>query len=67
MRIVSAKSRANDVERLSSALAVAADLFLADPIYLPIFLSLEAEIALDAAQGDVIARARLLARQSASA
>jgi hypothetical protein len=57
-----------ELERLRKAHAKVARLVVADPAYSPIFLRLEAEIA-DAESmlsGDVLARARAVARQSAS-
>lgn len=57
-----------ELERLRRAHAKVARLVVADPVYSPIFLRLEAEIA-DAESmlsGDVLARARAVARQSAS-
>jgi hypothetical protein len=57
-----------ELERLRKAHAKVARLVVADPVYSPIFLRLEAEIA-DAESmlsGDVLARARAVARQSAS-
>ena len=58
-----------ELERLRRAHAKVAKLVVADPIYAPIFTRLEAEIADAEAMlaGDVIARARAIARQSASA
>lgn len=58
-----------ELERLRKAHAKVARLVVADPVYAPIFTRLEAEIADAEAMlaGDVIARARAIARQSASA
>ena len=55
------------LERLRRAHAKVAALVVADPVYAPIFTRLEAEIAdAEAAlSGDVIARARAVARQRA--
>lgn len=57
-----------DLERLRRACAKVAGLVVADPVYAPIFLRLEAEIADAEAMlsGDIMARARAVARQSAS-
>ena len=57
-----------ELERLRKAHAKVARLVVADSVYVPIFLRLEAEIA-DAESmlsGDILARARAVARQSAS-
>ena len=57
-----------DLDRLRKAHAKVARLVVADSVYVPIFLRLEAEIA-DAESmlsGDILARARAVARQSAS-
>ena len=57
-----------DLERLRRAHAKVARLVVVDSVYVPIFLRLEAEIA-DAESmlsGDILARARAVARQSAS-
>ena len=58
-----------ELERLRRAHAKVARLVVADPVYAPIFLRLEAEIAdAEAMQsGDVMARARAIARQMATA
>ena len=58
-----------DLERLRRAHAKVARLVVADPVYSPIFLRLEAEIADAEAMlsGDILARVRAVARQSASA
>lgn len=57
------------LERLRRAHAKVAGLVVADPVYAPIFLRLEADIADAEAMmsEDVIARARAIARQSANA
>ncbi len=57
-----------ELERLRRAHAKVARLVVADPVYSPIFLRLEAEIADAEAllSGDLLARARAVARQSAS-
>lgn len=57
-----------DLDRLRKAHAKVARLVVADPVYSPIFLRLEAEIADAEAllSGDILARARAVARQSAS-
>ncbi len=59
----------NDIERLRRAHATLAKLVVADSVYVPTFLRLEAEIADAEAMlsGDVLARARAVARQSANA
>lgn len=58
-----------DLERLRRAHAKVARLVVADPVYAPIFIRLEAEIADAEAMlsGDILARARAVARQSANA
>jgi len=58
-----------DLDRLCRARAKVALLVVADPVYAPIFKRLENEIAdLEAMQSDdVIARARAVARQMATA
>ncbi len=58
-----------ELERLRRAHAKVAKLVVADSVYAPIFARLEAEIADAEAMlsGDIIARARAIARQSASA
>ena len=57
-----------DLERLRRAHAKVARLVVADSVYAPIFLRLESEIADAQAMlsGDILARARAVARQSAS-
>lgn len=57
-----------DLERLRVALATVAKLVVADPVYVPIFSRLEAEIAQEEAllANDVVARARAVATQSAT-
>lgn len=58
-----------ELERLRRAHATLAKLVVADSIYVPTFLRLEREIADAEAirSGDVLARARAIARQSANA
>lgn len=57
------------LDRLRRAQVKVAALVVADPVYVPIFARLEAEIADMEAMlsGDVIARARAVARQMATA
>nr|WP_306266481.1 hypothetical protein [Pararhizobium sp. IMCC3301] len=57
-----------DLERLRDALEFVAKLVVADPVYAPIFVRLENEIADEEAliAGDVVARARAVARQNAT-
>lgn len=56
------------LERLQAAYTKLACLIVQDPVYIPIFLRLEAEIALLEIEGDVISRARAIAaRQKAIA
>jgi hypothetical protein len=57
-----------DLERLRAALETVAKLVVADPVYVPIFTRLEAEIAQEEAivANDVVARARAVAAQSAT-
>jgi hypothetical protein len=57
------------LDRLRKAHAKVARLVVADPVYVPVFTRLEAEIAeAEAAlKDDVIARARAVARQRATA
>lgn len=52
-----------DLDRLKTALAKVAKLVVADPVYLPIFTRLEAEIA-KAEANDPLARARALAQSA---
>ena len=55
------------VDRLRKALTVMAEVVVGDSSYLPIFLRLEEEIALEEAksQSDALARARAMIRQNA--
>ena len=54
------------IERLRAAYSKVAGLVLHDPVYVPIFLRLEAEIAAAEIEGEVIGRARAVAaRQKA--
>ena len=56
----------SELERLRAAHAKVAKLVIVDPVYVPIFERLEAELAALEAKGDAVARARaILARQSA--
>ncbi|WP_417268541.1 hypothetical protein [Celeribacter baekdonensis] len=57
-----------DLERLRAALGTVAKLVVADPVYVPIFTRLEAEIAQEEAlvANDIVARARAVAAQSAT-
>lgn len=58
----------SNLERLRGAYATVACLVVQDPVYLPIFLRLEAEIADLEIRDDVIGRARAVAaRQKAIA
>ena len=58
----------SNLERLRAAYIMVAHLILHDPVYLPIFLRLEPEIAAAEIEGDVIYRARAIAaRQKAIA
>lgn len=50
-----------ELKRLQDAYAKVAILVVHDPIYLPIFLRLEAEIAAAETSGDAIGRARAIA------
>ncbi|MGQ0566716.1 MAG: hypothetical protein ACT4OK_16865 [Gemmobacter sp.] len=65
---MSAAATRADLDRLRRAHAKVARLVVADPVYAPIFTRLEAEIvdAEAALSGDVIARARAVARQRAT-
>jgi hypothetical protein len=58
---------ATKLDRLRNALTVIADLILRDATYVPIFIRLEEEIALEEAksQSDALARARAMICQSA--
>ena len=58
---------ATKLDRLRNALTVMADLILRDATYVPIFIRLEEEIALEEAksQSDALARARAMICQSA--
>ncbi|UVC11196.1 hypothetical protein IHQ71_11825 [Rhizobium sp. TH2] len=56
------------LERLKAARVTVAQLLEEDPIYAPIFIRLENEIAAEEAKGDPLARARaIVATQSAMA
>lgn len=57
----------SELDRLRSALGAVAELVTQNPVYAPIFLRLEEEIAIEEArqQNDVLARARAIARQKA--
>ena len=58
----------SNIERLRAAYIKAATLTGHDPVYAPIFLRLETEIAAAEIEGDVISRARAIAaRQKAIA
>ncbi len=58
----------SNIERLRAAYTKVANLIIHDPVYVPIFLRLEAEIAVAEVEGDVISRARAVAaRQKAIA
>ena len=63
------RSAASELDRLRKALHTVAELLVHDPIYAPIFIRLEEEIAIEEAkqQNDVLARARARAiiRQNA--
>jgi hypothetical protein len=51
-----------DLEKLKAAYSKAAQLLIADPVYLPIFERIESEIALFEKQGDTIQRAKAIAK-----
>ena len=51
----------SNIERLRAAYIKVAKLIIHDPVYVPIFLRLEAEIAAAEVEGDVISRARAVA------
>jgi hypothetical protein len=52
-----------NLDRLKAALAKVAKLVVVDPVYVPIFTRLEAEVA-KAEANDVMARARALAQSA---
>lgn len=57
-----------DIERLRAAYSKVTVLVMHDPVYVPIFLRLEEEIAASEITGDAICRARkIAARQKAIA